>query len=143
MGLKSHEISPATITPYTPGAREVKVKAFQVARTDTSTVVKAQLPAAATIIDVKFYTNTASDATTSASISLGLSGGTTTAIVNAQDVKTAAGLIRPTTAAGATGLYVLEAIPLTVGQNTITATYASSGAQTTGGPWTVVIEYIE
>lgn len=139
MGIKGSDLAPIQVTPYTPPGKEVKTKIFQVARTDTVTAVKAQLPANVSIIDIRFFTNTASDATTSASISLG-NGTTTTAFVNAQDVKTAAGIVRPTSTVG--NIAVTETVPLG-GNIQITATYLSSGAQTVGGPWVVFVDYVE
>ena len=144
MGFKSIEISPSSVTPTTPGAKDVAVKAFRVARTETTAALKTYLPHNASIVDVWIVGNTASDATTSASISVGTTTSSCNEILNALSVKTSAGMIRPTTTLG-TGVYTdTESVPPASAPKAIYAKYTSSGAEsTTVGPWTVFISYAQ
>ena len=143
MGFKAIDLAPIASygpTAVTPSSKDVVVKAFQVARTDTTAVVKCVLPADATIIDI-WFVGTASNAATTATISLG-STSTATEFVNGQDVKTAGGSIRPSTTYQAANLPNLENIPLGT-DISIYAKYAETGgASTSGGPWTAFIEYV-
>lgn len=143
MGFKAVDLAPLGAygpSAITPSSKDVVVKAFRVARTDTTAAVKAVLPADATIIDI-WLVGAASDAATTATVSIG-STSTSTEFVNGQDVKTAGGSIRPSTAYQAANLPNLENIPLS-GDISVYAKYAETGtASTTGGPWTVFIEYV-
>lgn len=141
MGLKTSDLTapiygPTTLTP--PG-KDHLTKTFTLARTDTVADVKAVLPASATIMDFRIY-GPASNAATTATINLGTTVAATE-ILNAQDVKTAGGLVRPTTSVQS---FVpnLEPVPW-VGDIQIWAKYAETGtASTLGGPWVVMIDYI-
>lgn len=142
MGLKQVDLVPINSTGPTtniPVSKDVQVKAFQVSRTDTTAALKAVLPADASIINV-YMTGAASNAGTTATVSIGTTS-TATEIINAQDVKTAGGMIRPTTAYS-TNFPNVEGYPL--GQDIqIWAKYAETGgASSAGGPYTVVIEYV-
>jgi hypothetical protein len=143
MGFKAVDLAPLGAygpSAITPSSKDVVVKAFRVARTDTTASVKAVLPADATIIDI-WLVGAASDAATTATVSIG-STSTSTEFVNGQDVKTAGGSIRPSTSYQAANLPNLENIPLS-GDISVYAKYAETGtASTTGGPWTVFIEYV-
>lgn len=141
MGLKQVDLVPFTaqISPNVPAAKDIQIKAFQVLRTDTVASVKASLPADATVINI-YMVGVASNAVTTATVSVG----TTSAAnewINGQDVKTAGGMIRPTTSYS-TNLPNVEAYPL--GQDiAVYAKYAETGgASSAGGPYTVVIEYV-
>jgi hypothetical protein len=143
MGFKAIDITPIASygpTSITPASKDVAVKAFAINRTDTVASVKCVLPADATILDMRVYTATASDAATTATISVGLNGGSGTAYLNTVDVKTAAGMIRPTTKLS--GIMGLENTPLGA-DIALTGVYAETGgASTTGGPFYVIVEYV-
>ena len=106
-----------------------------IARTDTSAKTLFTLPANAVIVGLRVYVSTASDAGTTATLSVGKSGAQT-AYLNAQDVKGAGtGVI----AAGAAA--TLGSIGSS--QVTVTGIYAETGgASTTGGPFLVLIDYV-
>lgn len=105
-----------------------------VARTDTSAKNLFTLPANADIVGLRMYTATASDAGTTATVSIGKSG-TSTAFLNAQDVKGAG-----------TGV-ITTASKVTLGTIGTTAVvvqgiYAETGgASTTGGPFLLFVDY--
>jgi hypothetical protein len=80
----------------------------------------------------------ASDATTSASVSVGTTA-TANEILDSFDVKTAA-TGEGYNIAGAAAVGSIFATKLTV-DTPIYAKHTFSGANTTGGPWTVKIEY--
>ena len=126
-------------TATTPSSKDVVVKVFRVTRTDTTSVVKAVLPADASILDAVIY-GVASDASTTATLNVGTTSAATE-LVSGQDVKTAGGKIYPTTAFSP-NFPNTEPRPL-VGDIQLFAKYAETGtASTVGGPWTVVIYYI-
>lgn len=140
MGLKTIDLAPLQITPITPAFKDLQIRAFQVARTDTVASVKAMLPADSTVIDIKIV-GVASNAATTATLSIGTTS-TATEWINAQDVKTAGGMIRPTTTYSAVNLPNVESLPL--GSDIqIFAKYAETGtASTLGGPYTVIVEFV-
>ena len=142
MGLLATDVTPFQPTGPTvliPTAKDTYVKVFQVARTDTGSVLKAVLAADATITRLDFYGGTASDAGTSATVSLTVANNSGTLSTGSVDVK----------ANGATTARIqmsnlpnLEPRPL-LGDITIKATYAETGtASTTGGPWFILVEFI-
>lgn len=141
MGIKQHDlVPPGTISPITPPGKDLYIKAFQVSRTDTVASVKAMLPAAATVIDI-WIIGAASNAGTTANVSVGTSA-TATEWINAQDVKTAGGLIRPTSTVSATNLPNVEPTPWGA-DISIYAKYAETGtASSAGGPYTVVVMFV-
>lgn len=142
MGFKANELVPfaAQVSPTTPVAKEVKVKAFQITRSDTTAVIKAALPQSATIIDITVYSPVISNAATTAVVSVGTSV-TATELLTSVDVKTAAGIIRPTSEVAATFL-LTEPVPTTGVDINIWAKYAETGAASSaGGPYTVFVSY--
>ena len=142
MGLKTTDLVPLAPGPTVliPTSKDVVVKAFQVLRTDTVASLKAQLPADATVVDILIF-GVASDAATTANVSIGTNS-TATQWVNAQDVKTAGGLIRPTSTVSAANLPNTENVPLGTDIQ-VWAKYAETGTPSTvGGPYTVLIFYI-
>lgn len=140
MGYKLVDLNPFLISPITPTLKDVQQRAFRIARTDTTASVKAELPADVTITDIKII-GVASDAATTATLSIGTSA-TATEYINGQDVKTAGGMIRPTTTFSAVNLPNLENVPLGTDIQ-IYAKYAETGTpSTTGGPWTVIVEFV-
>lgn len=142
MGFKAIDLTPIAVygpTAVTPYGKDLLVKAFLVSRTDTTATIKAVLPGDSTIIDIRMV-GIASNAVTTATVNV---GSTVAAIeyVNAQDVKTAGGMIRPTTAYS-TNLPNLENTPITT-DLPIYAKYAETGgASTLGGPYTVFVQYV-
>jgi hypothetical protein len=126
-------------TTTVPVNKDLVVKAFVVNRTDTSATLKAVLPADASIVDVDLF-GAASNAGTTATVSIGTST-TANEIINAQDVKTAGGRIRPTTS-WSTNYPNTQPVPLS-GDIQIFAKYAETGtASTSGGPYTVLVYYV-
>jgi hypothetical protein len=106
-----------------------------VARTDTSAKTLFTLPANAIITALRVYTATASDAGTSATLSVGKLGGTGVEFLNAQDIKGGGVGVLGTGAKTVLGTVGTSAV-------TVTGTYAETGgASTTGGPWLVYIDY--
>lgn len=134
------------VTTLTPPAKEVLVKTALVARTDTTAFDAFSLPKGAVLGGVYVMAQTASDASVSASISLGSNPGTTNECLAAYDVKSAT-LGKGYNAAGTyAGTSVGNAV--TTGSAGLTsdtlikAKYVESGtASTTGGPWLVKVEY--
>lgn len=110
------------------------VSTATVARTDTSAKNLFTLPANAVITSIKIYGTVGSDAGTTATLVVGKTG-TANAYMTSHNVKGAAGV----------GLVVAaETIVGTVGASAVqvTGTYAETGgAATTGGPFTVIVEY--
>lgn len=142
MGIRAIDLNPPNgPTSLTPPGMDVRVTVFTVARTDTVASVKAVLPFNSTVVDIKIL-GVASNAGTSATISVGTSA-TATEWINAQDVKTAGGMILPTTAVSTTNLPNLVQVPPT-GDINVYAKYAESGtASGAGGPYTVFIYYVQ
>jgi hypothetical protein len=140
MGFKTVDYAPLGAygpTAVTPSFKDVICKAFTVARTDTVASVKCVLPADATMINVIIF-GTASNASITATLSVGTTVAATE-IVNAQDVKTAGGLIRPTSNVG--GLFAVDGLPLGADIQ-LYAKYAETGTASSAGAWTVLIEYV-
>lgn len=142
MGIKSVELVPIGSlgpTPITPVSKDELGKFFQVSRTDTVATLKAAIPAQASVVGVLMYGGVASDAATTATVTLTISNNTGTISTGVVDVK----------ANGATTALVqmsnlpnLEPLPL-VGDLKITAVYAETGgASTTGGPWKFRLDWV-
>lgn len=142
-------------TPLTngPGANGMPSKAVQtyrgfISRTDTTAKDLFTLPKNARTLFFLIWGNAASNALTTATISLGKKGGTGSEYLSGYDVKTAAsgnGMTLPNLQllmgynAAATPV---DTAKLTT-DTTITGTYAETGAASTlGGPWTVEVFYV-
>jgi len=138
MGFKAVDFVPLqSPSPLIPSGKDVQVKAFSVARTDTTAALKAVLPADATIIDFRIA-GVASDAATTATISIG-STSTSTEYINGQDVKGAGTYIRPTIV----GTAIPNTEPLPLGADLpIYAKYAETGTASTVGAWKVLVYYV-
>lgn len=137
MGFKQSELNPpGVISTVTPAAKDVRVKAFQIARTDTTQVTKAWLPANSSILNVSVRRSVTSDGET-ASVSVGY-GSTTNNLINALTVKTA-GLTF-----GTLDTVIAQPESNQPGEDIkITAVYTETGtASTTGGPFVVMIQYV-
>ena len=126
---------PAGVTTITPPAIEALEKVVQVVRTDTARFNAFVLPKGAVIAGVYVLGATASDAGTSATITVGTSTAGTE-ILNSFNAKTNYGYQPAGTAAG-------SAIGTQLAADTLyNAVYAESGtASTAGGPWLVKVEY--
>ena len=139
MGFKQIELVPPQISPLQPTGKAHQIKVFQVARTDTGNPLKAMLPAQASVTNVYLYAGTASDAGTSADVTITISNNSGVISTGVYDVKTdgaTTGIIQMS------ALPNIEPLPL-LGDLKINADYAEAGtASTTGGPWRVAVEYV-
>jgi len=109
-------------------------KIGSIARTDTTAKNLFTLPANTVVIGLKLISGVASNATTTATVSVGITG-TNTYFISGADVKTAAGQL---SAAAATN------VGTNVGTSAVQVVgiYAETGtASTTGGPFLVVMDY--
>lgn len=143
MGIKQVELVPVSTngpTPILPASKPEVCKVFQVTRTDTAAgIVKAVLPAQSSMVSFIIYGSVASDAATTATVTLTVSNNSGTISTGVVDVK----------ANGATTAIIqmsnlpnIEAIPSN-GDIKIVATYAETGtASTTGGPWKIRVQYV-
>jgi hypothetical protein len=120
-----------------PKAREKYTKLFSIARTDTTSNIKAYLPKGAVIINIDFVGSLNSNAGTTAVINIGTTSGATDVIVG-YDVKT-----------GATGQRQVAGAASSVFATVLTAdtplwcTYVETGAASSaGGPWLCNLEYM-
>ena len=139
MGFKQIEVVPPQISPLQPSGKAHQIKVFQVSRTDTANPLKAMLPAQASITNIYGYGSVASDAATTATVTITVTdnGGTVSTAV--YDVKTNGAVNQ---LLDASGLPNIEPLPLQ-GDLRINADYAETGtASTTGGPWNIAIEYV-
>lgn len=107
--------------------------AAQVARGATNTAALGTLPANAQIVSIHVPTSVVSNAATTATVSVGLSGGSATAFSAAQDVKTAIGNFSQ----AATASWAASA-----SSRALTVTYTETGAASTAGTFAVVVNYI-
>lgn len=122
-----------------PKPRESQEKVVKVVRTDTTAFLGAMLPKDAVITGLYVIGHAASDAASTATLSVGTTV-TATELIASYDLKTAAtgeGYNPAGTAAVGTAMMT----KLTV-DTPIYAKYTESGtASTAGGPWFVKIEY--
>jgi hypothetical protein len=128
-------------TAISPTSKEGSVKIFQLSRTDTTASLKAVLPADSTILGFLIY-GAASNAGTTATISIGSTLASSNEFVNAQDIKTTGGLVIPTATINSANMPQLENYPLGADIQ-IFAKYAETGgASTLGGPYKIVIWFV-
>lgn len=127
---------PVGVTTVTPPAVELLAKTAQVVRTDTTAFEAFYIPKGAVIAGVYVLGATASNAGTSATISVGSNPGTTNEILANFDCKTNYGYVAAGAAAGsAIGTQLTADLK-------VKALYAESGtASTAGGPWLIKVEY--
>lgn len=124
------------ITTVTAPSVDILSKNVVVARTDTTAFNAFALPKDAFIYGVFVMGQTASDADTSATISVGTNPATTNEILNNIDVKgIGKGFFAANTSAGSAVGTKLTADTL------YKAIYVPTGAETTGGPWLVRVDY--
>lgn len=126
------------ITSTSPPASELYFKVVKIVRTDTTAFDAFILPKGAVPLGAFVTGQTASDAATTAIISVGTNPGTTDDILSAFDVKGSTGAGHYTAGAKqGTGLGTqLTADTLYKAKYTETGT-----ASTTGGPWYVKVSY--
>ena len=126
-------------TVLVPSSKDVVTKVFKVSRSDTTATLKVVLPADASIMAVRFYGGTASDAGTSATLTITAANNSGTVSTGTYDVKTNGAITGELTMSN---LPNVQPVPLT-GDITIKATYAETGTvSTTGGPWNMSVSYI-
>jgi len=143
MGFRLSDITPLTTTGPTtliPTSKDVVVKAFKVTRSDTTSTLKAVLPADASVLNIIMTGSVSSDAGTTATVTLVLSDNTgaisTGTAVNVKTSGTTTQIVQMPS------LPNIQPSPLT-GDLKITATYAETGsASTTGGDWTFIVTYV-
>lgn len=145
MGFKQVELVPLVLTttgptPLTPSGKSTNAKIFQVSRTDTATVLKAALPATASVLGINIHGSTNSNAATTATIVVTISDNTgVISTGTAIDVK---GSGTVSAALQMTNLPNLENFPNN-GDLQIKVIYAETGtASTSGGPWVFDINYV-
>lgn len=143
MGFKATDVTPLSVTGPTvllPSSKDIVTKVFSVSRSETTSVLKAVLPADASIIDITRFGSTNSDAATTATVALTIQNNSGTLLSPvATDVKTAG---NTTIFVQCPGLPNLESLPLN-GDIRISAQYAETGtASTTGGPWLFRVQYV-
>jgi len=142
MGFRVQDITPYPVpgpTVLIPTSKDVVTKVFAVSRSDTSTTLKAVLPADASIIEFSKFGSSNSDAGSTATVTISFADNTGT-------LQTATALVK---GAGTTtghvqmpGLPNIQPTPLT-GDLKINAVYAETGtASTTGGPWYIKVLYV-
>ena len=109
-----------------------------IARTDTTAKILFTIPAGSIPLRIYYAATAPSNAGTTATISVGINGGSATAFLAATDVKTAGtggGSQNPTASASTQYGTALAS------DTTVNGTYAETGtASSSGGPWVVVIE---
>lgn len=116
-----------------PKPRDVKQKVIPFARTDNGTV-KAALPKDAVVTGLHVF-QAAASVTAAATVSVGLSGVSATALINAFSLPTTSvGLANPGAQTGTSYLTKLDA------DRSVTVTYAV-GSSTAGGTGWVVLDY--
>jgi len=143
MGFRLSDITPLTATGPTtliPTSKDVVVKAFKVTRSDTTSTLKAVLPADASVLNIIMAGSVSSDAGTTATVTLVISDNTgaisTGTAVNVKTSGTTTQIVQMPS------LPNIQPSPLT-GDLKITATYAETGtASTTGGDWTFIVTYV-
>lgn len=139
MGFKQIEVTPTQVSPLQPSGKAHQIKVFQVSRTDTVSSVKAILPAQASITNIYGYGSVASNAATTATVTLTVADNSGTVSTATYDVKTNGATNQ---LLNATNLPNIEPLPLN-GDLRISAVYAETGtASTTGGPWRIAVEYV-
>lgn len=126
---------PSTST-ITPPAVEILRKIAPIARTYTAQTEIMTLPQGFTIVGMTLI-GTASNAGTTATLSVGNSG-SGTAYVNARDVKTAG------TGTGCMPLTLaVDTSAALTADTKITATYAETGAASSAGAWILCVDYVK
>lgn len=144
MGFKQVDLVPIGTngpTAITPPGKAEQTRIFQVLRTDTSSTLKVVLPAQATLLSAVLFPGTASNAGTTATVTLTFSNNAGSLATGTANVLTA-GVGTNGGAVTMTGLPNLEPLPL-LGDLLLTAVYAETGtASSAGGPFIFRITYV-
>lgn len=111
----------------------VQALAWSVARGATNTALVGTLPPNARIVRIDVQNPVVSNAATTATVSVGLSGGSATYFSAAQDVKTSVGNFSQ----AATANWVPSA-----SKQLVTCTYTETGTASTAGTHYVTVQYI-
>lgn len=106
---------------------------WDVNRAPTNTAVVGTLPANARIVAINVQVPVVSNAVTTATVSVGLSGGSATFFSTAQDVKAAIGNFSQ----AATANWVLSA-----SSQVVTCTYTETGGASSAGKFSVSVNYV-
>ena len=142
MGIKATDINlistigPTATTPLSKSAMELF---FQVTRQTLASTLKLVLPADASITSVSLFGSTASNAATSATVTINISNNSGVISTGSYDVKANGAT---TGALNMSNLPNLEPLPLN-GDLQVSAVYAETGtASTLGGPWTMRVGFV-
>jgi hypothetical protein len=136
MGFLATDLSPlGQPSPLVPTSKDVVVKAFQVARTDTTAALKALLPADASIINIDIF-GTASDAGTTATLSIGTSATSTELVVTTAPTAVGVAGVSPGTDATRVGKWI------NVGTSDVRI-FVLSSTNATGGVATLSVSYVQ
>lgn len=142
MGIKQTDLVPISSTGPTvliPTAKDLVCKVFQLSRTDTTNTLKAFLPADATVLGVKIYASTNSNAGTTATATIQIINNTGTISTGTVNLLTGGAT---TAEVQMSALPNIEPLPL-LGDLQIKAQYAETGtASSAGGPWVFEIRYV-
>lgn len=111
----------------------VRALAWTVNRAATNTAIVGTLPANARILRIDVQNPVVSNAATTATVSVGLSGGSATFFSAAQDVKTAVGNFSQ----AATANWVISSAP-----QIVNCTYTETGTASTTGNQYVAVQYV-
>jgi len=140
MGILAQDITPFLVpTPLIPTSKDVVAKFFQVSRSTLTSTNLCRLPGGSSVIQLRMYGSSNSNAGTSATVTVNISDNTGVISTGTVDVH----------ANGATSATVqmsnlpnIQPVPIT-GDLTISAVYAETGtASTSGGPYTFIVEYV-
>jgi hypothetical protein len=113
----------------------------RIARSDTVAKTLFRIPANAVPISISYSSPAASNAGTTATISVGKLGGTGTEFLATQDVKTAATGAGQVVPNGPAATLLGQVTPTAID---VTGVYAETGAASNaGGPWVVTITVLE
>lgn len=142
MGFNNTDLNPFQVTPITPPGKEHLIKIASVARTDTVASVKAMFPGGSSPYRVYISGSTASNAGTSATVTVTISNNSGTVSTGTANVLSG-GVGASTAIVNMPGLPALTSIPVD-GDYKVTLSYAETGtASNTGGPWIVSLEFIQ
>lgn len=137
MGFRT--TTPSPFSAITPASKDARVIVFRASRSDTSATLKAILPGDASIVSIVRQGSVASDAGTTATVTIAATNDAGSVSSGTDDVKTSGAVTGFVTMSGTPNL---QPMPLR-GDIQIKATYAESGtASNTGGPWNYVITYV-
>lgn len=118
------------------GPKTVVEKTRNITRTMTTATALCSLPKGSRILRLSLG-GTASDAGTTATVSIGTTSASSNELINAYDVKTAGTGTGMHVLAGAAGVFPY----LCTADTTIYALYAETGAASAAGSWKLVVEY--